>query len=77
MIQNKNQTLFNLFPTCVKQAHHITFFIRWRQASSKQLERCTTERHETVGERPDAQNHMNETVRLEETSSSHLNFTCR
>lgn len=23
MIQNKNQTLFNLFPTCVQQAHHI------------------------------------------------------
>lgn len=37
VIQNKNKTLFNLFPTCVEQAHRITFFISWRQASSKRL----------------------------------------
>lgn len=37
VIQNKNETLFNLFPACVEQAHHVTFFIRWRQASSEQV----------------------------------------
>lgn len=74
VIQNKNETLF-VSPLMSNKLITFTFFIRWRQASSKQLERCATERHETVRERPDAQNHMNETVRLEEMSSSHLNFS--
>lgn len=30
-IQNKNKTLFNLFPTCVNQVQLITLCMRWRR----------------------------------------------
>lgn len=53
-IQNKNPTLLNFFPPfCVKQAHPVTFFIRWRQAWSRGAQQKGTK---TVGEWPNVQN---------------------
>lgn len=64
VIQNKNETLFNLFPTCVEQAHHITFFFRWRQASSKQL-RGVQKKGTKLSGRGNGQMYRNETHKNE------------
>lgn len=74
VIQNKNETLFNLFPTCVEQAHHITFFFRWRQASSKQL-RGVQKKGTKLSGRGNGQTYRteankNETVRLRPAGTS-------